>query len=254
MVGQQLLDGLVQALELPIAEGDADQRRDEALGHRADVVAVAGVNALPVALDHQVAMAHHQHAAHLAGSCRGRWCPGRPGPPGPCPARRGRRSASRPWASSPAGSAPADAWLVAVASWRSVLVQAAASTHPRPATSSRVQRERVVAVGPAGDLQWGRAHPRRSPEPTPPLACSMTPPPRPRRSSGLRQRQLCASPEHGHKSQVRSRNGDGRWYAPCRSARHGVRAAGVAPLGAARVMAAHPRPGRRAAAHRRGVR
>jgi hypothetical protein len=47
-------------------------------------------------------VAHHQQAAHL----RVPWCPARPGRPGPCPRRWGRRSASRPSASSPAGSAP----------------------------------------------------------------------------------------------------------------------------------------------------
>ena len=39
--------------------------RSEALGHRVAVVAIAGVQALPVALVHQVAIANHQHAADL---------------------------------------------------------------------------------------------------------------------------------------------------------------------------------------------
>ena len=65
MVGQQLLDGLVQTLQMPVPEGDADQRGDEALGHRAAVVAVAGGKAVPVAFVHQVAVADHEHAAHL---------------------------------------------------------------------------------------------------------------------------------------------------------------------------------------------
>ena len=65
LVGQELLDGLVQAPQLLVPEGDADQRRNEALGRRADVVAVAGVDALPVALIDQVATADHEHAADL---------------------------------------------------------------------------------------------------------------------------------------------------------------------------------------------
>jgi hypothetical protein len=65
MLGQQLLDRLVQAPQVPVPEGDADQRRDNTLGDRADVVTVAGGDALPVALVHQIAMADHEDAADL---------------------------------------------------------------------------------------------------------------------------------------------------------------------------------------------
>jgi hypothetical protein len=65
MVGKKLPDGLVQAQQVPVPESDTDQRRDEALGHRADLVAAAGVDVLPVAFVHQIAMAYHEHAADL---------------------------------------------------------------------------------------------------------------------------------------------------------------------------------------------
>jgi hypothetical protein len=65
VAGQQRPDGLVKALELALAQGDPDQRRDDALAHRIDVVAVAGGQALPVALIDQLAVAHDQQAANL---------------------------------------------------------------------------------------------------------------------------------------------------------------------------------------------
>jgi hypothetical protein len=52
--GQQLPDTLVQALQLMVGQGDADQRGGNALGDRVDLVAVGGVKALPVALVDQV--------------------------------------------------------------------------------------------------------------------------------------------------------------------------------------------------------
>jgi hypothetical protein len=65
VAGQQGTDGLVQALELPLAQGNPDQRRDDTLGHRLDVVAVAGGHALPVVFIDQVAVVHDEHAAEL---------------------------------------------------------------------------------------------------------------------------------------------------------------------------------------------
>jgi hypothetical protein len=48
VVGQELPDGLVQVSQMSVLEGDADQRRGDALGHREAVMAVAGVKSVPV--------------------------------------------------------------------------------------------------------------------------------------------------------------------------------------------------------------
>jgi hypothetical protein len=61
---EQLTDGVVKALELVTAKGDADQGRGEALGHRERLLAGADV-AVPVALVDQVAVADDQQAAQL---------------------------------------------------------------------------------------------------------------------------------------------------------------------------------------------
>ena len=253
MVGQQLPDGLVQALELAIAEGDADQRRGEALGHRCAVVAVAGGNALPVPLVHQVAMADHQHAADLrvvvgdlgvqvVQDRRVHALLGRGGGP---PAGRGPVV--------PLGRASR------CLAGRGRLLAVGAGTGGRQHTpQAGNQQPRPAGTGRGGRTCW-----------RPPVGTS-TPSPVPRTNAAACLQHDATSPattlvgpasaptvrftRARHKRQVRSRNGEGRWYAPCRPACHGVRAAGVVPLGAARVMAAGPRPGRRAAAHKRGVR
>ena len=254
MVGQELLDGLVQALEFAIAEGDADQCRGEALGRREAVVAVAGVNALPVVLVYQVAMADHQHAADL-GVVVGdlgvqvvqdrrvhALLGGGGGPPagrGPVvPLGRRRRCLAGPG--------------------RLLAVGAGGAGGGQHTPQAGHQQPRPAGTGRGGRTCW-----------RPPVGTS-TPSPVPRTNAAACLQHDATSPattlvgpapaptvrftRARHKRQVRSRNGDGRWYAPCRPARHGVRAAGVVPLGAARVMAAGPRRGRRAAARRRGVR
>ena len=46
--GQQLTDSLIQALDLPLGDGDPDQRADDTLGHRPDVMTVGRIQTLPI--------------------------------------------------------------------------------------------------------------------------------------------------------------------------------------------------------------
>ena len=63
--GQQLTDSLVQALDLPLGDGDPDQRADDTLGHRPDLMSVGLIQTLPIVFVEQIAMPHDQDAANL---------------------------------------------------------------------------------------------------------------------------------------------------------------------------------------------
>lgn len=63
VVTRQLTDGLVQAGDGSLGQCDPDECTDDALRHGADVVAVVGVEVLPVTLVDQHAVAHDEDAA-----------------------------------------------------------------------------------------------------------------------------------------------------------------------------------------------
>jgi hypothetical protein len=65
LVGEQIDEPLVDVVEAAVAEGDADERGDDALRHRVDAPGAVTSRTVVVALQNQASVPHHQRAEQL---------------------------------------------------------------------------------------------------------------------------------------------------------------------------------------------
>jgi hypothetical protein len=63
--GEQLTNSLIQALDLPLGQGNPNQRADHTLGDRPDVMTIGLIQTLPVVFVDQITISHDQDAANM---------------------------------------------------------------------------------------------------------------------------------------------------------------------------------------------